>query len=121
VVLEAERRSRPFNLVTQPLPTTRAERVEILQDLEVVTVTPQIRAEQDLRSEAGALITGISPALHRAWDSAGGTSSSRSTTPRSAPRRMRPGSFRELRAGMRVMLYFERGGAAYFREFTTRG
>jgi len=121
VVLEAERRSRPFNLVTQPLPTTRAERVEILQDLEVVTVTPQIRAEQDLRSEAGALITGISPALSQSLGLRRGDVllQINNTPVRTAEDAARV--FRELRAGMRVALYFERGGAAYFREFTTRG
>jgi serine protease Do len=121
VALEAERRSRPYNLVTQPLPTARAERVEILQDLEVVTVTPQIRAEQDLRSEAGALITGISPALSQSLGlRRGDVILQINNTPiRNADEAAR--AFRELRAGMRVRLYFERGGAAYFREFTTRG
>jgi serine protease Do len=121
VALEAERRSRPYNLVTQPLPTARAERVEILQDLEVVTVTPQIRAEQDLRSEAGALITGISPALSQSLGlRRGDVLLQINNTPiRTADDAAR--AFRELRAGLRVRLYFERGGAAYFREFTTRG
>ena len=121
VVLEAEGRARPYNLVTQPLPTTRAERVEILQDLEVVTITPQIRAEQDLRSEAGALITGISPALSRSLGLRRGDVilQINNTSVRTAEDAAR--AFRELRSGMRVRLYFERGGAAYFREFTTRG
>jgi len=91
------------------------------QDLEVVTVTPQIRAEQDLRSEAGALITGISPALSQSLGLRRGDVIFRiNNTPiRSADEAAR--AFRELRAEMRVSLFFERGGAAYFREFTTRG
>ena len=38
-----------------------AERVRVLQDIELITVTPQVRAERGLRSEVGAMITDITP------------------------------------------------------------
>jgi serine protease Do len=59
VTMVVEGRSRPYRLAAATLPTTRAERVEILEDLEVVTVTPEISAERGLEVDYGALITGI--------------------------------------------------------------
>ena len=63
VELDVEGRRRSYRFATETLPTTRAERVEILQDLEVISVTPEIDAEQGLGVEFGALVTGISPGL----------------------------------------------------------
>jgi len=52
--------------VSGDLPTVTAERVRVLRDLELVTVTPGVRAEKNLRSESGALITGITPGASQA-------------------------------------------------------
>jgi serine protease Do len=68
VELTVEGRRSPYELVTETLPTSRAERVEALEDLEVVTVTPQIRAERGLEVEVGALIIGISAERQRNLD-----------------------------------------------------
>jgi len=115
-----EGRRRPMSLVTETLPTSRAERVEILEDLEVISVTPGIRAEQGLGSEAGALITGISASLSRTLGLARGDvifqiNENRVATAEDAGR-----ALRELGSGMLVRIYFERNGMAYFREFRTR-
>jgi len=120
VEVSIEGRRRPLRLVTETLPTSRAERVEILQDLEVVSVTPEIRAEQGLGSEAGALITGISASLSRNLGLARGDvilqiNDNRVSTAEDAAR-----ALRELGGGMLVRIYFERNGTAYFREFRTR-
>ncbi len=48
-------------LVTSDLPTRTAARVTVLQDLQLVTVTPAIRAERSLQSDQGALVVGIAP------------------------------------------------------------
>ncbi len=120
VELEVEGRQRAQRLVTETLPTSRAQRVEVLEDLEVNSVTPQVRAERGLLSEAGALITGISPELSaslglREGDVLFQINNARIQTAEDAAR-----AIRELRGGTRVRLYFERGGAQYFREFVTR-
>ena len=52
-------------VVAETLPTSRAERVEALEDLEVITVTPEIAAERGLAVDFGALIIGISPERQR--------------------------------------------------------
>jgi serine protease Do len=48
-------------LVASDLPTRTAARVTVLQDLQLVTVTPAIRAERGLQSDQGALVVGIAP------------------------------------------------------------
>jgi len=55
----------PYRVVAETLPTSRAERVEALEDLEVITVTPEIAAERSLAVDFGALIIGISPERQR--------------------------------------------------------
>ncbi len=53
-------------VVTGDLPTVTAEKVTVLQDLQLINVTPQVRAERGIRSERGALIFRISPQVSRA-------------------------------------------------------
>lgn len=57
----AERRIR-----TADLPTVTAARVSVLQGLELITVTPAIRSERRIRSEQGALVFSVQPAIARA-------------------------------------------------------
>lgn len=62
VQLDLERDSRPFQatVTTVNLPEVDAPKVEVLKQLELVTVTPAIRAERGLRSDAGALVFKVS-------------------------------------------------------------
>ena len=62
IELEVEGRA-PVLLETAPVPSVAAEPVELLRDLEVVTVTPAIQSERRLASSEGALVVSISPAL----------------------------------------------------------
>ena len=48
-------------IVTGDLPTVTANRVRVLQGLDLVTVTPAVRAERGVVSQAGALVVGIQP------------------------------------------------------------
>jgi serine protease Do len=61
--ISVEGQSRAIRLEAVAFPSVTAERVVVLQDIEVITVTPQVRAERGLTSEAGALILGISDEL----------------------------------------------------------
>ncbi len=62
VRLEMRRGSRTFatTVSTVNLPEVDAPKVEVLKQLELVTVTPAIRAERNLRSRAGALVFKVS-------------------------------------------------------------
>jgi serine protease Do len=53
-------------IVTGDLPTVSAEKITVLQDLQLINVTPGIQAERGIRSERGALIFRISPQVSRA-------------------------------------------------------
>jgi hypothetical protein len=53
-------------VVTGDLPTVTAEKITVLQDLQLINVTPAIQAERGIRSEEGALIFRISPQVSRA-------------------------------------------------------
>jgi serine protease Do len=44
-------------------PTLTAERVRVLRDIELITVTPPVRSERGIRSEEGAMIVDITPEL----------------------------------------------------------
>ena len=121
VEVRTEGSSRPFRIVTETLPTARAERVEVLEDLEVITVTPEVRLERNLGSEAGALITGISPRLSRSLGLREGDVllAINRTNIRTAEDAAR--AIGNLRGGTRVRIYFERNGQVSWRDFYTRG
>ncbi|MGH7526512.1 MAG: trypsin-like peptidase domain-containing protein [Gemmatimonadales bacterium] len=53
-------------VVTGDLPTVTAEKYTVLQELELINVTPAIQAERRIRSEQGALIFRLSPQVSRA-------------------------------------------------------
>ena len=53
-------------IVTGDLPTVAAEKITVLQDLQLINVTPAIQAERSIRSEHGALIFRLSPEVSRA-------------------------------------------------------
>jgi len=59
-------RERTGRLRVEEPPSERAERVEVLRGLQLVTVTPQIAVERDLGVERGALIVDISDEAARA-------------------------------------------------------
>ncbi|MGH7578724.1 MAG: trypsin-like peptidase domain-containing protein [Gemmatimonadales bacterium] len=48
-------------VITGDLPTVTAEKYTLLEDLELINVTPAVRAERGIRSEEGVLIFKISP------------------------------------------------------------
>jgi serine protease Do len=61
--LTVDGQSSVVRLTTAPLPSVTATRVTVLQDMQLITVTPQIRAEQNIRSRQGALVASISGQL----------------------------------------------------------
>jgi serine protease Do len=61
VELELEGRSAPVSLRAEESPVVRAERVTVLRDLEVTTLTPQLRDAAGVASEAGVLVSRVSP------------------------------------------------------------
>ncbi|MGD2216319.1 MAG: trypsin-like peptidase domain-containing protein [Gemmatimonadales bacterium] len=59
-VLDLRGDEREVTLAVEDLPSLGADRVEVLEGLELVTLTPAIRVERGLRNEQGALIVSVS-------------------------------------------------------------
>jgi serine protease Do len=66
LAVRSGRRTGQRRVVTGDLPTVTAEKYTLLEDLELITVTPAVRAERGIRSEEGVLIFKISPAVSQA-------------------------------------------------------
>ena len=59
IALGIDGRQGPVTLVSEALPSVSADRVTALEQIELITVTPGIRAERGLGYETGALIVDI--------------------------------------------------------------
>ena len=59
VVVRRTSGDRHVVLTVEDLPTSKAQKVAVLGDLQVVTVTPAIRAEKGIQSPRGALVYAI--------------------------------------------------------------
>ncbi|HEU4587711.1 MAG TPA: trypsin-like peptidase domain-containing protein [Gemmatimonadales bacterium] len=106
-------------LVTGDLPTVAAEKVTVLRDLQLVNVTPAVRAERNLRSEQGALIYRISPGVSRATGLQEGDVivAVNRTLVRSASQ---VSSLLDARSGQPMRVYFERDGQINFTDLVFR-
>ncbi len=101
----------PVTVEAAQLPSVTAERVELLRDLEVITVTPAIRSERGLDSPEGALVVAISDHLSEmtglaTGDVLLGVNNRRVSTAPEAAEELR----RTQRANRPFVLVFERGG-----------
>jgi serine protease Do len=63
IALRARRGAREFDTTVsvQDLPEVTAPKVQVLRELELVTLTPAIRAERSIQNAAGALILTVGP------------------------------------------------------------
>ncbi len=59
-LLDRRGAEREVTLSVEDLPSVRADRVEVLEGLELITLTPAIRVERGLRNDHGALIVSVS-------------------------------------------------------------
>ena len=114
IELELEARG-PLQIEAVRLPSVTARPVELVRDLEVVTVTPGIQAERGLVSAEGALVVRISPGLARRTGLAAGDvlvalNNTRIRTADDAADALR--ATQENRQSFQ--LYYERGGQRFW-------
>ncbi len=119
VEISVEGSRSPVGLTASEVPSLTAERVTALRELELITVTPAIRAEQNVQSEQGALIVSISDNLRATLGLRPGDVilQVNNTTIRSAEgaaEALRPGGSRS------VVMYLERSGRMVVRRFYWR-
>lgn len=107
-------------LQTADLPTATAERVTVLRDLQVVTITPQVRAERNVRSTEGALVLAISPEVSRATGLRTGDVIVAVNRSAVASADHLAQALEAVRPGRPFRIYFERGGAFSFADLVLR-
>src|SRR5688572_18754970 len=111
--------SRARRIVTGDLPTVTAEKITVLQDLQLINVTPAIQAERSIRSEHGALIFRLSPEVSRATGlQPGDVILAIDRTPvRNAAE---VSSLLNVRPGQVIRIYMEREGQVIFTDLMFR-
>jgi serine protease Do len=119
VTLKSSGRTSTRRIVTGDLPTVTAEKYTVLQDLQLITLTPSIQAERGIQSEHGALIFKISPAVSRATGlQEGDAIVAINRNPVRAADQVE--ELMNVRAGQLIRVYFERDGQISFTDLTFR-
>ncbi|MGH7536698.1 MAG: PDZ domain-containing protein, partial [Gemmatimonadales bacterium] len=106
-------------VVTGDLPTVTAEKFTVLEDLQLITVTPSVQAERGLRTDRGALIFRMTPAVSRATSLREGDVilGINRTTVRTAAQ---VAELLKPRAGDVVRIYFERDDQITYTDLVFR-
>ena len=106
-------------IVSGDLPTVTAEKYTVLQDLQLITVTPSVQAERSIRSQRGALIFKISPQVSRATGLQVGdviVAINRTAVGNGS----QVGELLNARSGEPIRVYFERDGQITFTDLAFR-
>ncbi|MEO7984901.1 MAG: trypsin-like peptidase domain-containing protein [Gemmatimonadales bacterium] len=106
-------------IVTGDLPTVTAEKLTVLQDLQLITITPSVQAERGVRSEHGALIFKMSPQVSRATGlEAGDVIVAVDREPVRSAEQVQ--QLMNVRPGQLIRVYFERDGQISFTDLAFR-
>jgi serine protease Do len=104
-------RDQIVRMVVGDLPTSVAEKVAILGGLQVITVTPAIRQERNIRVEEGALIYDIAPAAQQQTGLMSGDVIFQINRQRIADADDLQREFRSATGGGAITVWFDRGGS----------
>lgn len=120
LVVRRDGAERTLNVAIADLPEVNAPKVQVLRELELVTVTPAIRAERGLRNAQGALVYRASDRVAQELGlQAGDVIVQVNRTPvNSADEAARALDYYGGRGPIR--LFFERGGQVYSTDFYIR-
>jgi serine protease Do len=113
-------RERTVRLLVEDLPSTLAEKVEVLGGLRLITVTPTVRQERGIRSSAGALIYDLPTETQRQTGLRPGdviTQISRMPITRAEDVAR---AFESVRGRGGIRVFFERGGQLNSADFYVR-
>ena len=120
LTLDVQGQDRSVTLETTAYPSVTAESVTVLRDIQLISMTPQVRAERGLMSESGALVTEISDRLSRQLGLREGDVILQINRMRVRTADETAQAFEAVRGTGRVALIFERDGGRYVREFYWR-
>jgi serine protease Do len=104
-------RDQTVRLVVADLPTSSAEKVAVLGDLRVITVTPAIRQERNIQVDAGVLIYDIGDAAQQATGLQPGDVIFQINRQKVADAEDLQRTFRAATGGGAITVWFERGGS----------
>lgn len=113
-------RERRATVVVADLPTARADKIEVLGEMRLVTVTPAVRQERDIQSESGALIFDIGSTAQRSTGLRPGDVIYQINRQRVTRAEDVPDIIRELSRRGAVRIFFERGGSQGYTDFYVR-
>jgi serine protease Do len=113
-------REQSFNLTVGDLPEVGAPKVAVLKELELVTLTPAIRAERSIRSERGALIYNVSDRVAADLGIAKGDVIVQINRSPVASAQDAAKAIDTFATGGPVRMFFERAGHIYWTDFIIR-
>jgi serine protease Do len=103
-------RSQIVRLVVGNLPTSSAEKVSVLGDIQVITLTPAIRQERNVQVAEGVLIFDLGDDTRRATGLAPGDVVFQVNRQRVGTAEALRGAFAQAAGGQAITLWFERNG-----------
>jgi hypothetical protein len=103
-------RTRVVRLAVAELPTSTAEKVSVLGDIQAVTLTPSIRQERGIQVQQGVLMYDLGPDTQRATGLAPGDVVFQVNRLRVTDAETLRRAFREAAGGQAITLWFERNG-----------
>jgi serine protease Do len=119
VPLRVRRGAREFDASVKvaDFPEVNAQRVAVLKDLELISLTPAIRAERDIKNSHGALISSVTPAVaSNLGIESGDVIVQINNTPVTDAQQVK--RILEAMAGRGgVRMYLERGGRIFYTDF----
>ena len=120
VLVRRDGREFPVELVVADQPEASAPKVAVLREMELISLTPQIRAERNIASRRGALIYRVSDRVAtdlgiRAGDVIVQLNRTPIESADEAARAIDTYAGRGL-----IRMFYERGGRAYFTDFIIR-
>ena len=119
VVLQVRRGAREerFTVPVKDLPEVGAERVAVLRELELITLTAAIRAERGIKSPQGAVVVGVSDRVAQALGiRAGDVIVQINSTPVTDAQQV--ATLLQAAGGRGpIRMFLERGGAVYSTDF----
>jgi serine protease Do len=117
IVVKRGGREMPVTVQVVDLPDVNAPRVTVLREIELITMTPPIRAQHQIQSRQGALVNRVSDRVQQQIGiQAGDVIVQINQTPISDAEAVNRILTTYGRGGLRM--YFERGGQIYATEFS---
>jgi len=117
IVVKRGGREIPFTVEVVALPDVNAPRVTVLREIELITVTPPIRAQYQIQSRQGALVNRVSDRVQQQIGiQSGDVIVQINRTPITDAQSVNRILTTYGRGGLRM--YFERGGQIYATEFS---